>query len=133
VLYAAGTIKGWFSKAERKSKNKGSSTTARTDDDDEDYDDDDDDDRLQAWKKAKRTNLQLVDVRGKKETLLLKAAKRSREIKIQYHGGRDVGTIRKVIPRQVFKVEGYRSTYLLAYDFTHDEDRTFNLNDFEIL
>lgn len=91
-----------------------------------------DDDRLTDWKKADRIYLKADDARNKTEQSLLSAAERNRKLQIRYNGGSEPGEMRHIIPRHLFKVKGYRSTYLVAYDYRDKDERTFKVSQIDM-
>jgi predicted membrane channel-forming protein YqfA (hemolysin III family) len=95
--------------------------------------DDDLNQRLEEWKQARRKNLTRKELSNTKVIALFKAAKANRTISIRYNAGDNPGTKRKIIPKQLFKVEGFRSIYLQAYDLLNKEDRTFKIRHIEIV
>jgi predicted DNA-binding transcriptional regulator YafY len=88
--------------------------------------------RLEEWKRARRTYLTGNELRGRKERALLHAAQAQQPVSIIYNAGETPGTQRRILPKQFFKVEGFRSVYVLAYDFLEQEDRTFKVRNIEI-
>jgi hypothetical protein len=88
--------------------------------------------RLEQWKTASRTHLTGKSLRGKKCKALLDAAREQRAVAITYNGGENPGTKREIIPKEFFKVKGFRTTYLLAYDFRRRTDRSFEVSLIEI-
>jgi predicted DNA-binding transcriptional regulator YafY len=91
-----------------------------------------DDDRLNDWKKADRIYLKADDARNKTEQSLLSAAERNRKLQIRYNGGSEPGELRHIIPRHLFRVKGYRSTYLVAYDYRDKDERTFKVSQIDM-
>ena len=88
--------------------------------------------QLEKWKGARRTRVTEKRLRGKKCRLLLEAARNNSTITIRYNGGEHPGTKREIIPKEFFKVKGFRATYLLAYDFRRKSERSFDVSHIEI-
>jgi len=50
-----------------------------------------------------------------------------------YHGGSEAGTPRRVIPKEVFEVEGYSSVWFRGYCDLRQAERTFNMKRMEFI
>ena len=88
--------------------------------------------RREVWRNAPRQYLAKKDLRGEKQMTLWEAARTKQPIVITYNAGENPGTQRRIIPKQLFKVKGANSIYLLAYDFRRKTDRTFKVWHIEI-
>ena len=88
--------------------------------------------RLEEWEQSPRTYLTAKDLRGRKARVLFQAAAAGQDLFIRYYAGDNQGVRRRILPRQFFKVKGFRSIYFSAYDFLHSEERTFKVRNVEL-
>jgi hypothetical protein len=87
---------------------------------------------LDDWKKARRTYLTRTDLWATKTRYLFDASVASRTVTIRYNSGDDPGSLRRIVPKQLFKVKGNHAVYLLAYDVGKQEERNFKVRYIEL-
>jgi predicted DNA-binding transcriptional regulator YafY len=85
---------------------------------------------LASWKKSEKRYLR--DSNDPQVKQLIDAASDGEFLEISYDGGSRPGSIRKILPKDVFYVPDF-GNYVSAYDYLRHEDRTFRLSRIRVL
>jgi hypothetical protein len=83
---------------------------------------------LAEWSLARRRPLPTSALLGAVESRLHEAARTEKEVAIRYQGGSTPGETRRILPKELFAVEGFPRVYVLAHDVAKNEARVFRLD-----
>ena len=85
---------------------------------------------LASWKKSEKRYLR--ESHDPQVKQLIDAASDGELLEISYDGGSRPGSLRKILPKDVFYVPDF-GNYVSAYDYLRHEDRTFRLSRLRVL
>jgi len=88
-------------------------------------------DWLEDWRNAEEQVL--FEGEGRKLERVLTAHWLRKPLRFIYWGGSESGQPRDVVPKRVFRREGYRSVWFCGYCAKRESDRTFNLEKVELV
>lgn len=87
-------------------------------------------DWLDEWNRA--TIHPIIHSSAPEESIILHALRSHQSLTIRYHRGSSPGAQRMIRPILLFTKSDYHPTYLLAWCYTRQQQRTFNLDAIEL-